>query len=219
VAERSDCAAVQVRIGRTRSGSVSAGDTRQTDLVIETGNRQAFAGSPATIAATMNDFVQADASDGFVLVPHITPGGRDLESDPALVATARQYATEQLTRRGLDEAAFVTELVVSELVTNAIRYGGSPIQLRLIRDRALICEVSDASSTSPHLRRARTFDEGAGACCSSRGSPTAGAPGRAARERPSGPSRHCRSSEHRAGLRNRAGLKNSRTGSAQSRPT
>jgi serine phosphatase RsbU (regulator of sigma subunit)/anti-sigma regulatory factor (Ser/Thr protein kinase) len=84
----------------------------------------------------------------------------DLPADPAEVATARQYATEQLTRWGLDEVAFVTELVVSELVTNAIRYGGAPIQLRLIRDRALICEVSDASSTSPHLRRAHTFDEG-----------------------------------------------------------
>ncbi|MGP4050509.1 SpoIIE family protein phosphatase [Streptomyces sp. 2A115] len=84
----------------------------------------------------------------------------DLPADPAMVASARQHATEQLTRWGLDEAAFVTELVVSELVTNAIRYGGSPIQLRLIRDRALICEVSDASSTSPHMRRARTFDEG-----------------------------------------------------------
>jgi serine phosphatase RsbU (regulator of sigma subunit)/anti-sigma regulatory factor (Ser/Thr protein kinase) len=84
----------------------------------------------------------------------------DLPADPAVVATARQHATEQLTAWGLDEAAFVTELVVSELVTNAIRYGGAPIQLRLIRDRALICEVSDASSTSPHLRRARTYDEG-----------------------------------------------------------
>ena len=84
----------------------------------------------------------------------------DLPSDPSVVATVRQHATEQLTRWGLDEAAFVTELVVSELVTNAIRYGGSPIQLRLIRDRSLICEVSDASSTSPHLRRARTYDEG-----------------------------------------------------------
>ncbi|MGW0828208.1 SpoIIE family protein phosphatase [Streptomyces sp. NPDC002845] len=84
----------------------------------------------------------------------------DLPADPAVVATARQHATEQLERWGLDEAAFVTELVVSELVTNAIRYGGSPIQLRLIRDRSLICEVSDASSTSPHLRRARTYDEG-----------------------------------------------------------
>ncbi|MFF4349667.1 SpoIIE family protein phosphatase [Streptomyces sp. NPDC001530] len=84
----------------------------------------------------------------------------DLPADPAVVATARQNATEQLADWGLDEAAFVTELVVSELVTNAIRYGGAPIQLRLIRNRALICEVSDASSTSPHLRRARTYDEG-----------------------------------------------------------
>ncbi len=49
---------------------------------------------------------------------------------------------------------------MSELVTNAIRYGGVPIGLRLIRDRTLICEVSDASSTAPHLRRARTYDEG-----------------------------------------------------------
>ncbi|MDC2948045.1 ATP-binding SpoIIE family protein phosphatase [Streptomyces heilongjiangensis] len=80
--------------------------------------------------------------------------------DPALVADARRLATEQLVRWGLEEAVFVTELVVSELVTNAMRYGGAPIELRLIRDRTLICEVSDASSTSPHLRRARTFDEG-----------------------------------------------------------
>lgn len=57
-------------------------------------------------------------------------------------------------------AAFVTELVVSELVTNAIRYGGSPIQLRLIHDRVLICEVSDAGSTVPHMRQAGVFDEG-----------------------------------------------------------
>jgi anti-sigma regulatory factor (Ser/Thr protein kinase) len=61
---------------------------------------------------------------------------------------------------GLEECAFVTELVVSELVTNAIRYGEEPIRLRLIRDRALICEVTDGGNTSPHLRRARTFDEG-----------------------------------------------------------
>ncbi|MEU9475812.1 PAS domain-containing protein [Streptomyces sp. NPDC048191] len=72
----------------------------------------------------------------------------------------RQAAGERLTAWGLEEAAFVTELVVSELVTNAIRYGEPPIQLRLIRDRALICEVSDASSTAPHLRRAHAYDEG-----------------------------------------------------------
>jgi serine phosphatase RsbU (regulator of sigma subunit)/anti-sigma regulatory factor (Ser/Thr protein kinase) len=84
----------------------------------------------------------------------------DIEPDPAHVAGARQAATEQLTAWGLDEEAFVTELVVSELVTNAIRYGEPPIQLRLIRDSALICEVSDGSSTSPHLRRAHAYDEG-----------------------------------------------------------
>ncbi|MFJ3235620.1 SpoIIE family protein phosphatase [Streptomyces sp. NPDC086787] len=80
--------------------------------------------------------------------------------DPACVAVTRQAATEQLAAWGLEEIAFVTELVVSELVTNAIRYGVPPIQLRLIRDRALICEVSDGSATSPHLRRAHAFDEG-----------------------------------------------------------
>ncbi|WP_246101441.1 ATP-binding SpoIIE family protein phosphatase [Streptomyces cyaneus] len=83
-----------------------------------------------------------------------------LPSDPAIVADARAQASRQLAAWGLQEAAFVTELVVSELVTNAIRYGDVPIGLRLIRDRTLICEVSDASSTAPHLRRARTFDEG-----------------------------------------------------------
>ncbi|MER5544062.1 NtaA/DmoA family FMN-dependent monooxygenase [Streptomyces sp. NPDC002589] len=51
------------------------------DLVINTGNRQTFVGSPATVAQTINDFVQADASDGFILVPHITPGGLDPFAD------------------------------------------------------------------------------------------------------------------------------------------
>nr|WP_324618408.1 ATP-binding protein [Streptomyces sp. RTd22] len=61
---------------------------------------------------------------------------------------------------GLEKLVLTTELVVSELVTNAIHYGHPPIRLRLIRDRALICEVRDASSTAPRLRRARALDEG-----------------------------------------------------------
>ncbi|NNN33853.1 SpoIIE family protein phosphatase [Streptomyces sp. S3(2020)] len=84
----------------------------------------------------------------------------DLPGDVELVAEARRLALAQLEEWGLEEAAFVTELVVSELVTNAIRYGAAPIQLRLIHDRTLICEVSDGNSTSPHLRRARMLDEG-----------------------------------------------------------
>ncbi|ADI11903.1 putative protein phosphatase [Streptomyces bingchenggensis BCW-1] len=84
----------------------------------------------------------------------------DLPAEPAVVARARKNATDQLVAWGLDEAVFTTELVVSELVTNAIRHAQAPIQLRLIHDRDLICEVSDGSSTAPHLRRARVFDEG-----------------------------------------------------------
>lgn len=58
------------------------------------------------------------------------------------------------------ELQFPTELIVSEPVTNAIRYGNGPIELRLIHADVLICEVSDGSSAAPHLRRARIFDEG-----------------------------------------------------------
>ncbi|MER5208324.1 SpoIIE family protein phosphatase [Streptomyces sp. NPDC002825] len=84
----------------------------------------------------------------------------EVEPDPAQVPRARNFAVDQVDAWGLEEVSFVTELVVSELVTNAIRYGEPPIRLRLIRDTSLICEVSDASNTAPHLRRARIFDEG-----------------------------------------------------------
>jgi anti-sigma regulatory factor (Ser/Thr protein kinase) len=84
----------------------------------------------------------------------------DLPADPSVVAQARKYAAAQLSTWGLGDAGFVTELVVSELVTNAIRHAESPIQLRLIYDRNLSCEVSDGSGTTPHARRARSYDEG-----------------------------------------------------------
>ncbi|MED7827425.1 ATP-binding SpoIIE family protein phosphatase [Streptomyces chiangmaiensis] len=84
----------------------------------------------------------------------------DLSDDLAAVARARNLASLQLADWDLQESTFTTEVVVSELVTNAIRYGGGPVQLRLIRQDTLICEVSDGSNTAPHLRRARVFDEG-----------------------------------------------------------
>jgi anti-sigma regulatory factor (Ser/Thr protein kinase) len=84
----------------------------------------------------------------------------DLPPDPAVVSEARAFASDRLTAWGLEEMAFTMELVVSELVTNAIRYGQSPIQLRMILQSTVTCEVSDAGGTAPHLRRARTFDEG-----------------------------------------------------------
>lgn len=83
-----------------------------------------------------------------------------MAADPAVVVDARSLAARKLTEWGLEEISFIAELVVSELVTNAIRYGLPPIRLRLIRDTNLICEVSDSSSTSPRLRRAGADDEG-----------------------------------------------------------
>jgi FMN-dependent oxidoreductase (nitrilotriacetate monooxygenase family) len=45
------------------------------EVVIEVTGRQSFVGAPATVAAAINERVQADAADGYILVPHITPDG------------------------------------------------------------------------------------------------------------------------------------------------
>jgi PAS domain S-box-containing protein len=84
----------------------------------------------------------------------------NLPADPAVVADARARAARQLTVWGLEDIMFPTELIVSELVTNAIRHAQPPLQLRMILDGALICEVADGSSSAPHLRRADLYDEG-----------------------------------------------------------
>ncbi|MFB7107975.1 SpoIIE family protein phosphatase [Streptomyces sp. NPDC056291] len=84
----------------------------------------------------------------------------DLPDDPAAVSHLREEAVRQLSEWQLERLTFTTELIVSELATNAIRYAAQPCELRLILDRTLICEVSDCSSTSPRLRRATSTDEG-----------------------------------------------------------
>ncbi|MGO4462127.1 SpoIIE family protein phosphatase [Streptomyces sp. M-16] len=84
----------------------------------------------------------------------------DVPGDPVAVSRVRREASAQLAAWGMEEVSFPAELVLSELITNAIRYGNEPIRVRLLRDRNLICEVSDGSSTSPHLRYATTTDEG-----------------------------------------------------------
>ncbi|UUS29712.1 MULTISPECIES: SpoIIE family protein phosphatase/ATP-binding protein [Streptomyces] len=84
----------------------------------------------------------------------------DVPFHPGAVSGLRAAAAEQLAAWGLSDVAFTTELILSELITNAIRYGTAPVHVRLIHDRVLTCEVSDGSSTSPHLRYAATTDEG-----------------------------------------------------------
>lgn len=84
----------------------------------------------------------------------------DVPGDPSAVSRVRGAGAAQLRAWGLEDISFTTELILSELITNAIRYGSAPVRVRLLRDRSLICEVSDGSSTAPHLRYAATTDEG-----------------------------------------------------------
>ncbi|MDX8147710.1 LLM class flavin-dependent oxidoreductase [Lentzea sp. BCCO 10_0061] len=51
------------------------------DLVIDVSARQTFIGSADSVATQINDLVQQDAADGFILVPHVTPGGLDEFAD------------------------------------------------------------------------------------------------------------------------------------------
>ncbi|WP_245687501.1 ATP-binding SpoIIE family protein phosphatase [Streptacidiphilus griseoplanus] len=86
--------------------------------------------------------------------------GCDLPEDPRAAGQARQYIRAQLAAWGLTDLVFVTELLVSELVGNAIRHATGPVRLRLLRSRTLTCEVYDGSLNTPRIRRADNTDEG-----------------------------------------------------------
>lgn len=93
-------------------------------------------------------------------LPHDRVLTRDLPADPEAAPIARAAARRQLEAWDVDEeTAFTTELIVSELVGNAVRYGAPPLQLRLIFERMLTCEVSDTATSSPQVKHARTVDE------------------------------------------------------------
>ena len=85
-----------VATARDWRARAQAGNLSIRELIIEVTGRQSFIGSPATVAASINDFVQADASDGFILVPHITPGGLDEFADTVvpLLQERGVYRTE-----------------------------------------------------------------------------------------------------------------------------
>lgn len=84
----------------------------------------------------------------------------DLPTDGNPASTARKLVTEQLSLWSLTELADVTELVVSELVGNALRYGGGPGKLRLLCDDRLRVEVSDTGPDLPQIQHADVSDEG-----------------------------------------------------------
>ncbi|PIB12344.1 histidine kinase [Streptomyces sp. HG99] len=145
--------------------------TRDLDVGMEL-LRQALAGHPdrppeESCRAVLDELLPERPKDDVALLIARTralPPGQvadwDVPRDPAAVSRMRFAVSGKLKEWGLSELVFCMELVLSELITNAIRYGSDPIHVRLIRDRTLICEVADGSSTSPHLRYAATTDEG-----------------------------------------------------------
>jgi serine phosphatase RsbU (regulator of sigma subunit) len=72
---------------------------------------------------------------------------------------ARSLIRRPLRRWGLAELQPIAELLVSELVTNAVRYAQGKIGLRLILEGALVCEVLDDSAALPRLRHPDEDDE------------------------------------------------------------
>ncbi|MFE9438558.1 SpoIIE family protein phosphatase [Streptomyces sp. NPDC006602] len=120
-----------------------------------------------TCQAVVDSLVPSRPSDDVALLvartrmlPPDSVASWSLPLEPVSAARARALTSAKLSEWGLEHLAFTTELIASELVTNVYRYASGPATLRLIRERCLVCEVSDTSHTSPHLRRARTTDEG-----------------------------------------------------------
>ncbi|MEV7580653.1 SpoIIE family protein phosphatase [Streptomyces erythrochromogenes] len=102
----------------------------------------------ALLAARFDGIAPSDVAYWF-LDPEETAPGR-----------ARRFARRALTRWGLEELSDSLELLVSEVVTNAVRYAERPVTLRLLRTDVLRCEVGDDSPQLPRQRRARDTDEG-----------------------------------------------------------
>ncbi|MEU9671567.1 SpoIIE family protein phosphatase [Streptomyces bobili] len=115
-------------------------------------------------AELLSSHETCDDSALLIARTHLIPS-HDIASwplpDTAMAAAqARQHAHNQLAAWDLDELVATTELVVSELVGNVVRHAKGPVRLRLLRSDVLICEVSDGSLTTPHIRHASATDEG-----------------------------------------------------------
>src|SRR5262249_37099501 len=115
-----------------------------------------------TLAGVYDDHQRDDIA---ILIARLRRIGADRHASwnlaPKLTAArrARSLIRRPLREWGLTELTPLAELVVSELVTNAVRYAQSKISLRLVLEGGLFCEVIDDSAALPRLRQAAEFDE------------------------------------------------------------
>ncbi|MGW4382839.1 SpoIIE family protein phosphatase [Kitasatospora sp. NPDC004531] len=101
----------------------------------------------ALLAAAFDGIPADDVAYWYLQPRHETPG------------RARRLAGHALHNWGLDHLRENCELMVSELVTNAIRHATRPVTLRLVRTSRLRCEVGDDSAALPRTRRAGPDEE------------------------------------------------------------
>ncbi|KQV23919.1 MULTISPECIES: ATP-binding SpoIIE family protein phosphatase [unclassified Kitasatospora] len=101
----------------------------------------------ALLAAAFDGIPAEDVAYWYLQPRHETPG------------RARRLVGHALRRWGLETLAENTELMVSELVTNAIQHATRPVTLRLVRTSVLRCEVGDDSALLPRAQRAGPEDE------------------------------------------------------------
>jgi serine phosphatase RsbU (regulator of sigma subunit)/anti-sigma regulatory factor (Ser/Thr protein kinase) len=83
-----------------------------------------------------------------------------LEPQPQTAGRARRLIRQALLRWDLEDQVDAAELLVSEIVTNAVRYAERPITLRLLRTDVLRCEVGDDAPLLPRMRHAAPEEEG-----------------------------------------------------------
>ncbi|MFE3112555.1 SpoIIE family protein phosphatase [Kitasatospora indigofera] len=117
----------------------------------------------AVLAALVTDGTEDDIAMimGRVLpVPADRIATLQLNGDDRLPGHARRFTRDTLRRWGLSVVSDYAELLVSELVTNALLHADAPRRLRLFRDRVLTVEVADAGGQTPRLREFGEQDEG-----------------------------------------------------------
>jgi serine phosphatase RsbU (regulator of sigma subunit) len=130
---------------------------------------------PATASRSVDELCKAALASAYadhqrddiaVLIARLSRLKRSQQAHwvlPSELTSARQarfLVKEPLERWNLTDLLPTTQLLVSELVTNAIRYTPGPVTLRLIQEETLVCEVLDSSPALPRLRNAARDDEG-----------------------------------------------------------
>ena len=116
----------------------------------------------ATLAGVYSDQQRDDIALLMARLSRISADNHVSWTLPAELTSARRargLIRRPLTRWNLADLIPVTELLVSELVTNSVRYAQGMIGLRLVLEGGLVVEVTDDSAALPRLRHPDEDDE------------------------------------------------------------